>query len=40
MAGIALADGRIDDSIHVRNLSSERIVEGIVRSDGEVEAPL
>ncbi len=40
MAGIALADGRIDDRIHVRNLSSERIVEGIVRSDGEVEAPL
>jgi len=40
MAGIALADGRIDDHIQVRNLSSQRVVEGIVRSDSEVEAPL
>jgi flagella basal body P-ring formation protein FlgA len=40
MAGIALADGRIGDRIHVRNLSSDRVVEGIVRSDSEVEAPL
>ncbi len=40
MAGIALADGRIADRIQVRNLSSQRIIEGIVRSDSEVEAPL
>jgi len=40
MAGIALADGRITDRIQVRNLSSQRIVEGIVRSSSEVEAPL
>ncbi|HEX4024362.1 MAG TPA: flagellar basal body P-ring formation chaperone FlgA [Steroidobacteraceae bacterium] len=40
MAGIALADGRIADRIQVRNLSSQRVVEGVVRSDSEVEAPL
>lgn len=40
MAGVALSDGRIDDHIRVQNLSSQRIVEGIVRSDSIVEAPL
>jgi flagella basal body P-ring formation protein FlgA len=40
MAGIALADGRASESIRVQNLSSQRIVEGIVRSDTLVETPL
>jgi flagella basal body P-ring formation protein FlgA len=40
MAGVALADGRASDSIRVQNLSSQRVVEGIVRSDTVVEAPL
>jgi flagellar basal body P-ring formation protein FlgA len=40
MAGIALADGRASESIRVQNVSSERIVEGIVRSNSVVEAPL
>jgi len=40
VAGIALSDGRADDHIRVENLSSHRIVEGIVRSDSVVEAPL
>jgi flagella basal body P-ring formation protein FlgA len=40
MAGVALADGRAADHIRVQNVSSQRIVEGIVRSDGVVEAPL
>jgi flagellar basal body P-ring formation protein FlgA len=40
MAGVALADGRVSDSIRVQNLSSQRIVEGIVRSDTVVETPL
>jgi flagella basal body P-ring formation protein FlgA len=40
MAGVALADGRASESIRVQNLSSQRIVEGIVRSDTVVEAPL
>lgn len=39
-AGIALSDGRASDHIRVQNLSSQRIVEGIVRSDSVVEAPL
>jgi flagella basal body P-ring formation protein FlgA len=40
MAGIALSDGRVSQSIRVQNLSSQRIVEGIVRSDSVVETPL
>jgi flagella basal body P-ring formation protein FlgA len=40
MSGVALADGRASDSIRVQNLSSQRVVEGIVRSDTVVEAPL
>ncbi len=40
MSGVALADGRASDSIRVQNVSSQRIVEGIVRSDSVVEAPL
>jgi flagellar basal body P-ring formation protein FlgA len=40
MAGVALADGRASESIRVQNLSSQRIVEGIVRSDTVVETPL
>jgi flagella basal body P-ring formation protein FlgA len=38
--GIALSDGRASDHIRVQNLSSQRIVEGIVRSDSVVETPL
>jgi flagella basal body P-ring formation protein FlgA len=38
--GIALADGRQADRIRVQNLSSQRVVEGVVRSDSVVEAPL
>jgi flagella basal body P-ring formation protein FlgA len=37
VAGVALADGRALDRIRVQNLSSQRIVEGIVRSNSEVE---
>jgi flagella basal body P-ring formation protein FlgA len=40
MSGIALADGRQADRIHVQNLSSQRVVEGVVRSDSVVEALL
>jgi len=39
-AGVALGDGRVSDSIRVQNVSSQRIVEGIVRSDSVVETPL
>jgi len=39
-AGIALSDGRFSDHIRVQNLSSQRIVEGVVRSASVVEAPL
>jgi flagella basal body P-ring formation protein FlgA len=38
--GIALADGRASERIRVQNVASQRVVEGIVRSDSEVEAPL
>lgn len=38
--GIALSDGRASDHIRVQNVSSQRVVEGIVRSDSVVEAPL
>lgn len=38
--GVALADGRASERIRVQNTSSQRIVEGIVRSDTVVEAPL
>lgn len=40
MAGTALADARASDHIRVQNLSSQRIVEGIVRPDGVIETPL
>ncbi len=40
MAGVALSDGRVADHIRVQNVSSGRIVEGIVRSDSVVETPL
>lgn len=34
--GRAMADARLGDLIRVRNLSSERVVEGVVRGPGEV----
>ncbi len=40
VAGVALADARASDHIRVQNVSSQRIVEGVVRADGVVEAPL
>jgi flagella basal body P-ring formation protein FlgA len=40
MSAVALADGRVADRIRVQNLSSQRVVEGIVRSDSVVEVPL
>ena len=40
MNAVALADGRLADRIRVQNLSSQRVVEGIVRSDNLVEVPL
>jgi flagella basal body P-ring formation protein FlgA len=40
MNGVALADGRISERIRVQNQSSQRVVEGIVRSANEVETPL
>jgi flagella basal body P-ring formation protein FlgA len=40
MMGVALTDGRIEDHIRVQNVSSQRVVEAIVRSDSMVEAPL
>lgn len=40
MSGVALADGRASERIKVQNVSSQRVVEGIVRSDTEVETPL
>jgi flagella basal body P-ring formation protein FlgA len=40
MSAVALTDGRIADRIRVQNLSSQRVIEGIVRSDSVVEVPL
>src|SRR5579863_7302396 len=40
MNAVALSDGRLADRIRVQNLSSQRVVEGIVRSDNLVEVPL
>jgi flagella basal body P-ring formation protein FlgA len=40
MNGIALDDGRASQRIKVQNESSQRVMEGIVRSANEVEAPL
>jgi flagella basal body P-ring formation protein FlgA len=40
MSAVALSDGRLSDRIRVQNLSSQRVVEGIVRSDSVVEVPL
>lgn len=40
VAGVALADGRLAEHIKVENSSSQRVVEGIVRSTNLVEAPL
>jgi flagella basal body P-ring formation protein FlgA len=39
-AGVALSDGRAAERIKVQNQSSQRVVEGIVRSANEVETPL
>lgn len=40
MAGTALGDGRASQRIKVQNDSSQRVIEGIVRSANEVETPL
>jgi flagella basal body P-ring formation protein FlgA len=40
MSAVALSDGRVADRIRVQNLSSQRVIEGIVRSDNVVEVPL
>ncbi len=40
MSAVALSDGRLADRIRVQNLSSQRVVEGIVRSNSVVEVPL
>jgi len=40
MSAVAPSDGRLADRIRVQNLSSQRVVEGIVRSDNVVEVPL
>jgi len=40
MSAVALSDGRIADRIRVQNLSSQRVIEGIVRSNSVVEVPL
>jgi flagellar basal body P-ring formation protein FlgA len=40
MAGVALADGQVSERIKVQNQSSQRVVEGVVRSSNEVEIPL
>lgn len=39
MQGEALGRGRVDERVRVRNLSSRRVVEGIVRANGIVEIP-
>jgi flagella basal body P-ring formation protein FlgA len=40
MVGVALSDGHESERIKVQNQSSQRVVEGIVRSSNEVEIPL
>lgn len=40
MVGVALTDGHESERIKVQNQSSQRVVEGIVRSSNEVEIPL
>jgi flagellar basal body P-ring formation protein FlgA len=40
MSAVALSDGRLADRIRVQNTSSQRVIEGIVRSDSVVEVPL
>jgi flagella basal body P-ring formation protein FlgA len=40
VAAIALTDGRPAEHISARNLSSNRVIEGVVRADGTVEVPL
>jgi flagella basal body P-ring formation protein FlgA len=40
MSAVALSDGRASQRIKVQNESSQRVIEGIVRSANEVEAPL
>lgn len=40
MRAVALSDGRLADRIRVQNSSSQRVVEGIVRSSSVVEVPL
>lgn len=39
MQGEALGRGRVDERVRVRNLSSKRIVEGVVRANGVVDIP-
>jgi flagellar basal body P-ring formation protein FlgA len=39
-AAVALSDGRPDDRIRAQNLSSQRVVEGVVRSAGVIEVVL
>ena len=39
-SAIALSDGRPDDRIRAQNLSSQRVVEGVVRSAGVIEVVL
>ena len=40
MTGTAVVDGDVGERIQVRNSSSTRIVEGVVREDGTVEIGL
>ncbi|MFO1401179.1 MAG: flagellar basal body P-ring formation chaperone FlgA [Steroidobacteraceae bacterium] len=40
VAAVALADGRPEDRIRVQNPMSQRVIEGVVRGPGLVEAPL
>jgi flagella basal body P-ring formation protein FlgA len=40
MSAVALSDGRLADRIRVQNLRSQRVIEGIVRSNSVVEVPL
>jgi len=39
-SAVALSDGRPDDRIRAQNLSSQRVVEGVVRSAGVIEVVL
>mgnify|MGYP000582633073 FL=1 len=37
MTGVAMADGAAGDRIEVRNLSSKRVIEGVVLSSADVQ---